>query len=59
MEINNPDKVGTDAMKVFVIVAVSVFLFGYLTSCSMSSNLSHNKPVGYQKIHQYTCPAYQ
>lgn len=57
MEINNPDKVGTDAMKVFVIVAVSVFLFGYLTSCSMSNNLAHTKPVG--KIKQYVCPAYQ
>jgi len=57
MEINSPDQVGSDAMRIFIIVAVSVFLLGYLTSCTTTSNLAHNKPVG--KIKQYVCPAYQ
>ena len=26
-------------------------------SCSTASKI-HKKPIGYQKFHQYTCPAY-
>jgi len=57
MEINSPDQVGSDAMRIFVIVAVSVFLLGYLTSCTTTSSLAHTTPVG--KVKQYVCPAYQ
>ena len=37
---------------------VGIILIIITSSCSTSNQIVHKKPVGFQKLHQYTCPAY-
>jgi len=46
----------------FCYSIISMWVIGILliiiTSSCSTSQIVHKKPVGWQKIHQYTCPAY-
>jgi hypothetical protein len=45
------------AITILIIVSTLTLTLFCATSCSTSTKI-HKKQVGYQKIHQYTCPAF-
>ena len=48
-------------MEKFITLLMAVIILTITVMCATSCSTStkvHKKPVGYQRIHQYTCPAF-
>jgi len=45
-------------LKFMIGVMILLFIANAVSSCTVSSKVVHEKPVGYQKFHKYTCPAF-
>lgn len=45
-------------LKFMIGLMILLFIANAVSSCTVSSKVVHEKPVGYQKYHKYTCPSY-
>lgn len=54
------EKIKRNVLNWMFIILVALFFLN-LCSCSSSQSLAHvhKKPVGYQKMHSNSCPAYK
>jgi len=58
MKLNKYKTQETFCYSLITTWVIGIIIIMITSSCSTSGQIVHKKPVGYQKFHQYTCPAY-